>query len=388
MVVDCDGHQVGLLTGGVVDTDLPESAALVAAQAFHAVGTMAGIGGFRAATLDGAVARLLLVALEVPGFVLVAAAPRSANHRRVRQAALRCARHVARLLRDGPDDADRPRSLLHVADDVTAGVRGALAVLLREMGCSASQLRAESMRLRQQALLLAACRGTRELGALSYLAAVCRAAQCARPLHALGSGSWGTAFLLENGAVLKLTRDADEARASACLAGTELARLPRIRRVFQLTSGERRLPVFGIVREQVTSAGALQGLDGESAALACDILIEAQACLWPLAVQRCCLRRKRAISPRAWERAISFAWELRRELEQLRIQVGDLRPANMGLRAGELCFFDLSLAQAPSASMQVVDAPPVLKEHGAADPWVLPEPATALELTTGPEGSA
>gem|GEM_PF-6472377 len=371
LVVDRDGHGIGLFTTRPGDGELPGSAALVAAQSFHAAGALSRTGDLRAATFDGPQARLILVPLALPGFVLVAATACSVEGSDACEAALRCGEELSAALSfdDGASDSFSPCSLLLVTPETADSVLGSLARLLRKLGCPRSVLEVEAVRLQQQELLLALSRGSQQEALLRYLGALCRSADLAAPLDTLGSGSWGTAFRLDDGNVLKLTRDVGEALACASLVGLDVARMPRIHRVFQVSAAGCPLAVFGIVRDLVDQAGALVGDLAEAAELACDILIAARGQPWSRALEDCALRRKQEVTADCWQSAIRFAWELHTSLDEHGVRLGDFRPANIGLRGGELCFFDLSLAQAPPASWETIAAPPVSSEHGQPPAW-------------------
>ncbi len=70
----------------------------------------------------------------------------------------------------------------------------------------------------------------------------------------LGEGTQGTAFLLKNGKVLKITEDQTEAKASAIIAGKMTNNLVRVERVFLFG----KTGLYGIVMENLEPLSGLE----------------------------------------------------------------------------------------------------------------------------------
>ena len=333
-LVDADGHALGLAPGSALnETDV--------AIAAPAVGIMNALCQHLAdqqaeyVFIEGSVATLALAPIP-PAFVLVVVVGLDATTDRIRSAIM--------LLRDSAwNTLPLPLSVLQFDDSATEHVTGLLRSLLGELGVREDVLCRDDGRRRAVRTLDDCCSGVWTRDVRSLLEGLCARANISDIETLLGTGSFGSAYQLRNGMVLKLTRDAHEARATAALVDAELRRFPRVENVFQVTLWGRPAPFFGIVREPVEQAGCLEGRWAILAREACDLLSHA--------------RRVGLKPPRNnTSETTRFAFEADAELSGLGIRFGDYQTQNVGLLRGQLCFFDLSLAEAPPRPLPPLEA--------------------------------
>jgi hypothetical protein len=171
----------------------------------------------------------------------------------------------------------------------------------------------------------------------------------------LGKGEWGLAFLLPSGRVLKLTRDASEARASntPALRTGQLVHLVRVFDVFAFPRQE----LYGIVLERLkplTTADARQ-FDWLIRRLDFDLRRT------PLATMQATLKREAAANERG--RAILAEWQrfqlaaILAELTAARIKFSDFHSGNLMRRGAVYVLIDLgNKAQSGGVAPAVLEA--------------------------------
>ena len=233
----------------------------------------------------------------------------------------------------------------------------AMERVLRRLGCSWATLAADRRRRRLLGRLGRMCRGAWGPDIDAWLASICAASGLARPDRLLGAGSWGAAYRLGDGRVMKLTRDACEARAAACLAGLTGTHLAHVDEVWQYTAQDRPIEFYAIVRDEVPSAGSLQGQARRLADLVCHVLLYAPRLGWRASVLRASALPAARSDPQTWVSAQREARGIRDELQARGIQFGDFHTGNFGLNNGHLCLFDLSLSRAPERPMPLRPLP-------------------------------
>lgn len=167
----------------------------------------------------------------------------------------------------------------------------------------------------------------------------------------LGKGEWGMAFLLQSGRVLKLTRDASEAKASntPALRTGQLAHLVRVFDVFAFPRQE----LYGIVTERLKPLSAAD-------ARQFDWLIRMLHWLdfnlrtTPLAIMQATLKREAAANERG--RAIAAEWQrfqlaaILAELATAKIKFSDFHSGNLMKRGATYVLIDLG-GEAQSGGM-------------------------------------
>lgn len=346
LLADLDGHVLGVNPGRAIALD-HTAVAVTVLHAFRRLGDHFARGEIQFAWLEAQDGVVALTPLAAGQLVLAVVAPHDTDRDRLLACAQASITHQPRP----SSDTSRAASLLHFSDELRAEWFRRLTAMLRDLGCPEQALSLDARRRRVAHAANRCCAGAWDEEAERCLARLCNRAGLPPVSDLLGTGSFGSAFALRDGTVLKLTRDENEARATASLEGRKLRRFPNVYRVFRWLAWGRPTGCFGIVRQAVADAGRLTGEMAQAGRTACELLIAMRAENDRPAAER----RVAALELGQWERARRFAWEMDEELRAHGISFGDYQPQNLGLLDGELCFFDLSLAVGPLVQIADVD---------------------------------
>ena len=345
LLVDFDGHVIGLNPGRpfeMVDAGLCSTVVHI----FRRLGSLLEQGALETVVVDALDGALVLLPLRPHKLVAAFVVPAHVGMATVRGLKGR----LCELLPAGPPPTGEPVSVLRLSAGQRQEAIEVLTSSLAQLGCSNDVLDDDFRRRSVTSLVHQCCAGATTDAAQQCLTSLCRLADIAGVEELLGTGTFGSAYGLDDGTVLKLTRDAHEAHATAALVGCQLRRFPTVLRVIRWVVLGRPTGCFGIVREAVDDAGHLTGIAGGAARTACELLSamrsepagEAQG-------------RMAALGLPGWELALPFAREIDAELRAKGILFGDYQRQNVGLLRGRLCFFDLSLARGPAVELEDID---------------------------------
>jgi hypothetical protein len=355
ILVDLDGHALGIAPGTDLVMDAIGPIIAFAIRSTDAMGTALRWS-------PPAVVRVLaeagvIMAAPVPDstLALALASDWTSGETAARRAILETCEAIRSLFRRNAEGA--PRSLANLSAALHHTLTGLLENALLRLGCPRVALLADRRRRRVVGRLTRMARGAAGPAVEAYLRAICDASNLARPTRLLGTGSWGAAYLLADGRVLKLTGDIGEAHSAASLAGARGAYLVEVHEVWQYCTMGRQLGMFAIVRDEVEAAGALRGRDRSVADLVCHILLHAPRLGWNASVARAAGLPGAASQPELLLFAEREARALRGELMARQIAFGDFHTGNFGSKDGHLCLFDLSLSRGPLTVMPLRAVP-------------------------------
>ncbi|MFW5739422.1 MAG: hypothetical protein ACOC1F_03550 [Myxococcota bacterium] len=346
LLADRDGHVLGVNPGRGLSLD-SGALAVTVVHAFRRLGACFERGDMHWACIDASEGLIVLLPPTSQGLALAVVLPPTTKLAVARDRIERfCKEAWPTARRDGGEAT----SVLRLSQQQRSRLVEALVELMQRLGCPEETLAIDARRRRLMRQASLCCSGAWNDETRLCLSRLCRVARLPTVERLLGTGSFGSAYALQDGTVLKLTRDDNEARATAALITRRIRRFPAVYHVFRWLAEGRPTGCFGIVRQGVDQAGRLSGAMAQAGRTACDLLVAMRTEGVTAAEQRLA-----ASSLPQWERARTFAREFDDSLRELGITFGDYQPQNLGLLQGELCFFDLSLAVAPAVDLPDID---------------------------------
>jgi hypothetical protein len=368
---DLNCFSSGMIPGVIINDDALGTSALISFTVAVNIGKMLDIAEVQSIRIEYSDHIIIITSFACDSLILVILARRTAPLPNLKQrinklitlldqvlntdAALKQKPDITASQRLTCSISNAPLSLIELSDNSIRKISLLLQDFLRDSGYPEQLLQAHTKRSMMIEHLECASEGNIDIDSLELLSRICDRNSIPRIKHYLGKGNWGAVYLLTNNTVLKITRDAKEARTCTSIIGKHNSCIVDIFQVFRLSIGGLKTPYYFIVRENIDTLETLIDEETELLELMQQILSESYKDARSDNSLKISDIAKNNERRNLWDRAYAPAMKINRELKENCILFSDFHKDNIGIKNGQFCIFDLSLSEGPPVSMDEID---------------------------------
>lgn len=361
ILFDAGANPIGLVPGIAMDDDTLALSAVTCSNSSSIFGKLFCLANLEHIYLDFSDNMIIVVPLMHGSLHLMSAARKSVSYPSLLARMYELAKSITVLLGTTGDHhapgslpSSTPRSILELNQEDSYRLMDLFIDFLSSFGFPSYVLQADAARLSKISILRKASLGRSLKESIKFLSSICATAGIPTVSQYVDKGNWGAVYRLSDGAVLKITRDESEARASASISGRHNGFIVDIYRIFSISIYGMPTPFYIIVRE---FADPMKGGSPE------DLKV------FDLAL-RMLRRRASGVSPEVFHDieapyddaeesihvlASAMADGIARELQDVNIEFSDFHDMNFGIRNDQLCLFDLSLSSTDNVVLEEIE---------------------------------